>query len=259
MKPRVSLVRSLAVSALLLAASAALAQEPCPPCPLAPPPKPDWTGRLGAGLALSGGNSDTKSYNLAFAAAHDPGKRNVFKADGLYIRSDSQGEATINRTAVFVRDEYKLGTSGRAFAFGEVRYQRDVLKGLDYLISPLAGIGYKVVEREKVKLSADAAAGGAFEGLAGLDGTSDGAVQASQSFEAQVSKSSKLTERASGLWKMSDFGDAYYRFEGGLVTSVSSRLELKLAYVLDHKTLPANPTLEKTDNSFLATLVFKIG
>jgi putative salt-induced outer membrane protein len=251
-------VSSLALAGLVLVALPARAQEPCPPCPPPAPPTPDWTGSLGAGLALTGGNSDTKSYNLSFSALHDPKRKNVFKAEGLYLRSDTGGEPTVNRSSLGARDEYRLGT-GRAFVFGEGRFQRDVFKEVDYLISPLAGVGYKLVDQENLKLLVDGALGGAFEKLTGHDATSSGALQAGQSFSVKISGNTSLRERASGLWKTSDFDDAYYRVEAGLLTSVSRRIELRLSYLLDYKNKPADPTLVKADTSFVVALVYKIG
>src|SRR5258705_11095099 len=88
----------LAVAAILLGAGSAAAQEPLWPCPPPSPPPPVWKGALGGGLALTGGNTDTKSYNLDFAVVRDPKKKDVFKADGFYLRSDTAGEATVDRT-----------------------------------------------------------------------------------------------------------------------------------------------------------------
>src|SRR5947199_7322863 len=50
-----------------------------------PPPKP-WTSSIGAGLAITSGNTDTKNYNLSLATKYDPKTKFVFKADALYLR-----------------------------------------------------------------------------------------------------------------------------------------------------------------------------
>jgi putative salt-induced outer membrane protein len=252
---------------LVLALSAALpavAQETAPappettcPCPPPPPPPPHWTGGIGAGLALTSGNSDTKSYNLTFGLAYDPKTRNVFKADGLYLRSDTDGAATVNRTTARVRDEYGFGK--RAFVFGEVGYQRDEFKQLSYLIAPLAGVGYRVVDQEKLVLSLDGGVGGAFEKYQDRDSTQSGAVKAGESLAWKISGSSSFTQGFSGLWKMQDFGAARYHVGAGITSSVARRFELKLAYTYDYDSRPPSPTIKKGDNSLLAALVFKIG
>lgn len=254
MRIRSSLVHALAPAVALAAALPVLAQEPCA-CP--PPPEPDWKGSLGAGLALTSGNTDTSSFNVSFGALYDPKKKNRVKLDGLYLRSSSEGEATADKTAAAARDEYNV--SAKAYVFGELRYYRDAFKEIDYLVSPLAGFGYRFVDSDTLKLSADASLGGHFEKDEGQDSTSDGAVQGGQAFAWKPSPTTTISERLTGLWKVSDFGDALYRFEVGLTTTLSKRLEFKIAYVRDYKTRPPRPELEKGDNSLVSALSFTIG
>ena len=86
---------------------------------------------------------------------------------------------------------------------------------------------------------------------------SSGAYRAGEAFGWKISPTVAFTQKATALWKMDDTADAYYHLDLGLTTSISKVLELKLAWLLDHKTRPAIPTLEKTDTSFIAALVAK--
>lgn len=215
-----------------------------------------WSGSLGLGLAFTSGNSATRSYNLSFTAAHDPKTRNVFKAEGLYLRAEQDGTATADKTSLGLRDEYKLST--RVFAFGQLGFLRDRFKQLDSLIAPLAGVGLRAVDDERVKLTLDAGLGGAFEKLEGSESTFSGAAQAGQSLTWTLSSAATFTQGATALWKLDDFGDAFYRLTAGLTTTVSKRLELKLSYTKDIKTRPAQETLLKSDDSLLANLVLKL-
>lgn len=245
--------------ALSLAAGSAPAQEATPrsgPAPAATP-EPAWKGSIGAGLAVTTGNSDTNSYNASFAAAYDPKRKNALKAEGLYLRSSTTDQRTVDKASLGARDEYRLGE--HAFVFGEVRYLRDVRKGIRSLVSPLGGVGVKVVQRERAQFSFDAAVGGQFEKDAGRAVTRDGAVQAGQRLAVKLSKTASIAQRSAALWKIGDFGDALYRFEVGLAASISRRVELKLAFLDDFKSRPADPLLKRNDSSVVAALVFKIG
>lgn len=238
----------------LALARAAAADEPCN-CP--PPPEPAWKGGLGAGLSISSGNTSTKSYNLSFALAYDPKARNVVKADGLYLRQSSDGVTTTDKTAAGVRDEYAFG--GHGFVFGDLRYLRDPFKGVRYVLSPVAGAGYKLLEQPRATLSVDGGLGVRFEGLEDQSGTTSGAAQAGQALSVKLSPSATLSERATALWKLSDFGDALYRLEAALSVSLSKRFELKLADYFDYKTRPPGASLQKHDNAIVAAIVYKIG
>jgi putative salt-induced outer membrane protein len=251
-------IGALALAAAALASGAADAQENklCP-CPPPEPPPPVWKGALGAGLSLTGGNSDTRSYNVDFALVRDPKTKGVFKADGMYLRTDTGGVSTVDRTGLGARYEYSLGGGGRFFGFGEVRFLRDVFKDVERLITPTVGAGYRVVDRDDLKLAVDGGVGLAFEKLAGLDGTTSGSVNLGQSLTWKASKSASLFETARALWKTSDFGDAYYHFETGALASLSSRLDLKLSFADDYKSKPPVGK-KKNDTAVLATLVFKI-
>jgi len=215
-----------------------------------------WTVSLGGGLSLTGGNTESNSYNLSFSATHDPKRRNVFKAEGLYLRTDTNGDATADQLNVSLRDEYGLWSRG--YVFVQVGYLRDRFKDVDYLVSPGAGLGYRLVEKQAVVLAVDASLGGAFERLSDQEATSSLALQASQRFDWKLSPSAKLQQKLSSLWKTQDFGDAYYRLELSLATTVAKKLELKLTFADDYKTRPPKPELKKNDTAFIAALVFKL-
>src|SRR5262245_34828410 len=99
------------------------------------PPTPTYSGSFGGGLALTGGNTDTKNFNLAFTLLRDPKTKNVIKADALYLRGSQNDVLSLDRAAVKVRDEYSL--SKRTFVFGEMGYLRDQFKDIRYLLSPV--------------------------------------------------------------------------------------------------------------------------
>jgi putative salt-induced outer membrane protein YdiY len=252
MRTREIVVGSL-LAALALGAARAHGQATCP-CPT-PTPEPAWKASVGAGLSLTGGNTNTDSYNLSFALSHDPKRRNLFKAEGLYLRTEEAGEATADKTSLSVRDEYKFG---RAYLFGAVGHLRDPFKDVEYLIAPAVGAGFRLVDREGLLFSVDGSIGGAFEKLEGRDGSSDLALSAGERLEWQASKTLRLFEKAVGLWKTDDFSDSYYRFELGLAAALASRLELKLTFLDDYKSKPAAPGLKKNDTAFVAAVVFKM-
>lgn len=247
----------LVAAATIGSAATSVAQEPAAPAAPAPPPEPFWKGSIGAGLAITTGNSDTNSYNVSLGVVYDPKRKNSLKAEGLYLRSTTAGVRSVDKTALGVRDEYKLGT--RTYVFAETRYFRDVLKGIRYLVSPLAGLGVKLVARERAQLSIDGGIGGQFEKDTGRPRTRSGALQAGEQLAVKLSPNASLTQRSTALWKMNDFGDALYRFEIGVAASLARRFELKLVLLDDYKTRPANPLLKKNDASIVAALVFKIG
>ncbi len=225
---------------LLFIASAALGQET--------PAKP-WSSSLGAGLALTSGNSDTKNINLTFNTAWDPKTDRRFKADALYLRGDTEGETNVDKASASAR--YERNIQQRAFWFGEVSYLRDPFKDIDYLVSPIAGAGLNLIKTASRTLTVDGGVGATIE-----SGETSGAVKAGQSFDWTISPVSKFTQKLNGLWKTNDFGDALYHFDAGISTTIAARAELKVSYLYDYKNQPP-PDVKKGDSALFAALLFK--
>jgi putative salt-induced outer membrane protein YdiY len=219
------------------------------------PPPADWTGNFGAGLALTSGNTDTKNFNLSFGLVHDPRERNVFRFSGLYLRGDKDGESTVDRTAINIRDEYTLST--RVFFFGQNDYVRDHFKQIDYLISPTAGIGLKVINTETALFAVDTSLGGVWEKNTGLDVNGNGAYNAGERLSWRISEFSTLTHAANGLWKIGDWSDALYNIGLGLAASITTNSELKFEILDTYKNRPSAPGLQKNDVAIVTTFVFK--
>ncbi len=110
--------------------SLALAQAPAAaPAPAAPPAR-EYSGSFGGGITLTGGNTDTRSYNLSFSHIHERKNGNTDKITALYLRGEQNDVLTLDRAAVIFRDEYKL--SRRVFMFGEVNYLHDPFRDINY-------------------------------------------------------------------------------------------------------------------------------
>jgi putative salt-induced outer membrane protein YdiY len=218
------------------------------------PAKP-WTGSIGAGLALTSGNTDTQNYNFALSTKYDPKTRFIFKADALVLRGSANGDTQVDRATAAVRGEYTL--SDRTFAFAEVSYLRDPFKDVNYLVAPVVGAGYRIIRSDTRNLTIDGAAGMQVESN-DLRGRSSGAaLKAGEDFDWALSKTSKITQKLTGLWKASDFGDAFYHFDAGLGTSVMRRIELKVTYAYDYKSRTPSPSIKKGDSALFAALLFK--
>jgi len=221
----------------------------------AAPPPPPWTSSLGAGLALTSGNSDTQNLNISFNSVWDPKTNRTFKAEALYLRGEAEGEKTADRAALGARYDYSV--SDRTFWFGEVSALRDPFKEIDYFVSPFVGAGWFAIKDDLQALRLDGGVGAYVEKNHILGTHSGGALKAGQSYERKLSEASSVTQQLTGIWKMDDFDDALYHFAAGLTTTVTPRSELKVAYVYDYRSQVASPDIEKGDSAFFATLLFK--
>ncbi|HVQ13968.1 MAG TPA: hypothetical protein VMS40_10265, partial [Vicinamibacterales bacterium] len=76
MHARVVSATAFVVLVVICSSGPAFGQAP------AEPPK-IWTVTASAGLALTSGNSNTSTINLAYDLTYDPQTKNVVKSDGL--------------------------------------------------------------------------------------------------------------------------------------------------------------------------------
>jgi putative salt-induced outer membrane protein YdiY len=239
----------LMVSSVLLSCDQVFAQAP------AEPPK-HWTVAASAGLALTSGNKDTSTVNAAYDVTYDPKTRNIVKSDALLIRGKTEGELTVSRFGLNVRDEFKIST--RTFVFGQNQYLRDEFKGIDYLVAPAGGVGYKVFDTMTTKLDVDAGAGGVWEKNPGVDIRSSGAVIAGEKLTQTFTATTTFTQSVAALWKTKDWDDSLYTFGVGIAVAMSQRTQLK-AEVLDvYKNKPPVPTVKKNDVAVLMAIVYKM-
>lgn len=218
------------------------------------PPKV-YTGNFGAGLSVTGGNTDTVNFNLSGQLTRDPKKKNVIKINGLYLRASANKLKTADRLDLGFRDEYTF--SRRAFAYGALGYFRDRFKDISYLLNPQGGIGYKPVAADRAELTLSGGAGGVWEKDSGLAVHSSGTVNAGENLSVKLSGTAKATEGFASLWKTSDLNDALYHFDLALVTSISKRAEVKVEFIDDFKNVTPSPTIKKNDTAFLVSFLYK--
>lgn len=245
-------VRFLTVAlTLLLPPLPAAAQPTADP----PPPPPGWAGSLGAGFSLTRGNSDTATVNVAYEVLRDVGGELVFQSVGLYLRGESEGQATTDRAAADARLDYRL--TPRLSAFGITTYARDRFKEIDYLVAPTFGLSVAVLKSPRIEWTTDGSVGLVFEQNTGFDAVTSGALLAGERFLFRLTEKTRILHAAAALWKMNDFGDGFYNLSVGIATSLASRLDLKSEFLNTYKREPTSSTLNKSDQSIVLSIVYK--
>jgi len=234
----------------LIASAPAFSQGPTQPAP-----QKVYSGNLSAGFALTGGNTDTATYNLGFELARDPGTNNIVKLSGLYLRSDKDSETITDRLRLAFRDEFTI--SDRTFIYGDFHYLRSPFRQISYLINPQGGIGYKLLSTDRATLALDGGGGVAWEKNPGFDANTSGTLNAGQSLSLKLSGNATLTQTLTGLWKTENFSDTLYHFGIALSTSITSRAELKVEFMDDYKNVTPAPEIKKNDTAFITSFLFK--
>lgn len=249
---------------VVLVSGIAHAQAVTPPVPGAPPdpppapagPPPLWLVSAGAGLAVTSGNTDTSTINLAYEVKRDGGLPVIYRSAGIYLRGKTDDELNVDRALLDNRVDRRL--TERLAVFGQFGYLRDRFKEIDYLMSPGGGVSYAFIKNDRVELAADGGIGIGFEKDTGFDVDTYGTVPAAQRFRYNLSDTASITESATALWRMTDFSDSIYTFSAGVASSLTANSSVKVELLDTYKSKPTDIDIQKNDVSLLVSLVYKL-
>ncbi len=249
------ILASFAFVSLFVGSALAQTAPAAPPAAAPEPPPPVWTGSIGAGIALTSGNSDTSSVNLSFKAVRDPKTKVVFSTEGMWIRGTGNGELTADNAMFGAKVQRAI--SDRGYFFGQMQYLRDSFKAIDYFVAPTFGAGYKLVDTEKARLSADVAVGPSWEKNPGLDVRSKVAIIFGQKSSYAISKTASITQGFNGAVVADDWADGLYTFNIGIAASLTNRTQLKFEVVDTFKNKPPAVNIKKNDISTIVSAIYK--
>jgi len=207
-----------------------------------------WTGNVSLGLSLNKGNSDTLNVSFDFTADHRISKKVEWRNSGLLLFGKA-GKITIKET-------YQLYTginwhhSERILTYYSVQGIRDIFKNYEHRILPGLGVGYKILTREKFKLTLT---GGlslvATEYHDTGDRTSYAGLDFSDEFTWNISEYAQFNQKWRLNFNVQDFNHALWQFEANLITMLIKSLAVKLTFINSHE--------KKDDYSFLAGISMK--
>ena len=127
-----------------------------------------WSGSASLGFLSTSGNTDTTSYNMAFAISHT---RNQWTHA---FDTAANGASESNSTTA---EAYQAGWktsydfSEHSYLFGAANWRKDRFSGVDEQLSGAAGYGRRIIDTPVHLLSAEVGAG--YRSLDFQDNTSD--------------------------------------------------------------------------------------
>ena len=227
------------------------------------PPQDVWTGKGQAGLVASQGNTDARTANAALDLGLLDGPwQHSLHLEALY--AESAGIASAERWGGLWQTNYDFTPA--FYTFGALRFERDLYSGFNYQESAAAGIGYKIIDTDGIKLSVQAGPGFRRERPQTLteDAAGDviarvlGEPQDSAILSAGIDYSQALTATTTLSDKLlveSGGGNTLLTNALALTVKMSTRLALSLGYNIQNNSSPP-PGLKKLDSIETVNLVF---
>jgi putative salt-induced outer membrane protein YdiY len=239
----------------LLWTSEARAQQPIVAAPTTVAAPQGLHGSAGFGLSLTQGNSDTLNINATIDNTYDPKTKNAMRWNALFLRGKQNGVLSVYRVSAMFRDEYTVNR--RVFTFAQLDALHDTFKGIDYLVSPATGVGYKVIDTKPTSFNVDTGVGGLVERDIGSPAQGNAALTVSEKLVHQLSDTTTLKESATSLLKMNDFPDGLYTFQIGIAARINSRLQLTVDLLDTFKNHPVDGLTHKHDLAVVTGIVAK--
>ena len=120
------------------------------------PGDPTWAIRSVLGYTKTGGNTDNSAGNVLFHAAHVMGDwKLLFGFDGLY--GSTRGETTAQAWDAYLQGNYNI--TPRFYWYVGGRYDDDRFSGFAYQAALKSGVGYKFIDTDATKLTAQMGGG----------------------------------------------------------------------------------------------------
>jgi putative salt-induced outer membrane protein len=255
-------VINIRVLALVLLGAPALSVR-ADDAPAPPPPQGVWIGKGQFGFLESKGNSEAESINGNIdVLRYDGSWKNEIYVSGLYGKNS--GIVSAERWETRGQSNYTI--SGNLFAFGGLRYEHDLFDGFQYQASLTAGLGYKLINTDDTKLTAQIGAGyrrlrpeiiiknasGEVISRTPLDATGEAIGTIGVNFSHAFNKSTTLTNV---LLVESGSSNTLLTDNLALIVKMSDKLALSVGYGISDNSNPPAP-LKKLDTLATVNLVF---
>lgn len=247
-------IKTLAVAAIasFLSVPAALAQDE----------KGPWSGNVLLGYLATSGNTENSSANLEAALNWD-GNRWHHELSGRAI-----GQSTDkNTTAESYKATYeaKFDITDRFYLFGLLDYNQNRFTSYPQQIFQFAGVGYRFIDVEKHKLSAEVGAGATQSDTQAIDPVTGARTPGEDVNEAQWRASGtydwQISETASfrqSLSVNSGSSNTFTESVTELRAAIYGALNLVLSYKIQNNS-DVQPGTEKTDTFAAVSLEYGFG
>ena len=213
------------------------------------------TGSVGAGLSMTSGNSDTINWNISFDLNRKFKCGHTVQASGLYLRGKENDKLSLDRLKLSLRDDYAIKDS--LVGFGDLVYKRDPLKGVDHLVNPSGGLGWKMIDGNRITVQTDAGAGLLQERNLGMEKKTSVSINSNQSLSYRLSKTANVKQKLALLWKAEDLEDYLVNLSLTLATKVTGSSELQAEFLDDFKNKPSDITYKKNDIALILKYVVR--
>lgn len=227
----------------------------------AAPTEPKWTGAVGAGIALTTGNSETRQANVA-ADAELKREKDRITLGFLWVYADNKNNAaktwTLTDRKTFGRAKYDYFFTEKTYAYGLVTAEGDLLQDIALRWTAGAGVGHQYLDNETWKFGVEA-------GVTVIDtdyrtasttDTQDTSARIATNTSYKLNESWSFAHTLEAYPSIEDTQDFYGRSDFRVNASLTESMVAGFQWVVDYDNTPAAGR-ERVDNRYLLSLGWK--
>ena len=216
-----------------------------------------WEATAELGYIKTSGNSETESLNAKFKGeTHYNEWTHLLQLEALRSASEDADTGEDERSAEKYRIEAQsdFDLSKKTYVFGNANWENDNFSGLNYQASIAAGLGYRVIKTDEMKLNLELAPGYRITEDENNNTEEDAIVRFAETFSWKLSKTSTFAQ-----YLKVEAGDSNTetRFGLALTSKIAGDLSMKVSHDITHNSDVPTGT-DSTDRESAITLVYKL-
>ncbi|RKF23059.1 DUF481 domain-containing protein [Altericroceibacterium spongiae] len=209
-----------------------------------------WTGKVEAGALRETGNTRSLGVTTGVTVNRE-GLQWVHKVHALFDYQKTNGVKTREQYLLSYEPQWNINQD-LFFLYGLSKFERDRFQGYNQRYSISGGVGYRIINTDRVKLSIQS--GPAWRKVNFTDGTNEMKVNglAAVNLDWQLNDSVKLTQNADAYVQS---GNSTLNSTTALEASLIGNLSAKASYAVEYNSEPLEGSVQ-TDTITRFTLVY---
>lgn len=223
------------------------------------PPSVKWDGKAAAGASVIRGNTHSESVSLSFDTARRT-ERDRISFNGAYSfareRDISARKDNTTLDTWFLKGQYDYYFTGKNYLFGNLKYEKDRIAGLNKRVSPAAGCGYQWIESPGLNFRTELGASWLYERYDEPDETRTYlAGRLAYHFDKSLNSRLKLYHNLEYIPSFERADTFLANADAGLQASLTARWALDFKAVLAYNSQPSDDR-DKLDTRYITSLAW---
>lgn len=222
------------------------------PSTLLPAP---WEGSAAIGVSARSGNVSSQDWNARIKLKRKT-RLDEWTIEGKDFYSEREGNMTVQKYDGSARYAHRLGIYPRLFSFAQGEIEHDRFANIDYRLTPVAGLGYWIIDAEQFRWMTEAGAGFSLtQGRDETDRKSEYILVPRTIIEKDWGKRFRVSEEVTAYPSLTLPGEYRLKFETSGRVLLTAHMAFRLSLLNEYNSDPG-PGFKHTDSRLISALEY---